>query len=87
MNADKDKNRLGRTIAFLLIVGAVYGVRSISRGGLGCPLADRSCCGMDHHDAAHDEDAKPDMAKPDDAADVDDDATPPAPAAPAVKAE
>lgn len=39
-------NLLGRFTALVLILGAVYGVHAISRGGLGCPAAHSSCCAM-----------------------------------------
>jgi hypothetical protein len=35
---------LGRVVALALILGVAYGVHSISRGGLGCPLGTGSCC-------------------------------------------
>jgi len=54
-------NLLGRVTALALILGAVYGVHAISRGGLGCPLAHSSCCMMpaSHGEAAADEKAEP----------------------------
>lgn len=62
-----DRNMLGRVLALALILGAVYGVRAISRGGLGCPLGmNSSCCAMGHHDEkseAQDDKAEP-AAKP-----------------------
>jgi hypothetical protein len=47
MNTGKNDGRfLGRLIALALILGAAYGAHAISRGGLGCPLGDGSCCRM-----------------------------------------
>lgn len=40
------KNRFGRAVALLLLIGVVYGVRSIARGGLMCPTNRGSCCSM-----------------------------------------
>ena len=84
MNTGKnDGGFLGRLIALALILGAAYGVHSISRGGMGCPLGDGSCCAVEGHDGAHDEahehehgDAKAAPAKldADAAADSDEDA-------------
>ena len=61
MNANNDGNLLGRITALALILGAVYGVHAISRGRLGCPLGNGSCCGMEssahsidaHHESEH----------------------------------
>lgn len=39
-------NLLGKAIALALIIGAVYGARSIARGGFSCPLGDGSRCIM-----------------------------------------
>jgi hypothetical protein len=58
-------NLLGRITALSLILGVAYGVHAISRGGMGCPLGDGSCCAMevpghhDHDEAAHDEKGAP----------------------------
>lgn len=41
-----NKNLLGKVIALALILGAVYGARSIARGGFSCPLGDGSHCIM-----------------------------------------
>jgi hypothetical protein len=56
--AKNDGGMLGRALALALILGAVYGVHAISRGGMGCPLGEgASCCAMGHH---HDEAAEGD---------------------------
>lgn len=39
-------NLLGKAIALALILGAVYGARSIARGGFSCGLGDGSHCVM-----------------------------------------
>lgn len=39
-------NLLGKAIALALILGAVYGARSIARGGFSCPLGDGNRCIM-----------------------------------------
>ena len=39
-------NLLGKVIALALILGAVYGARSIAHGGFSCPLGDGSRCLM-----------------------------------------
>lgn len=82
-------NLLGRVTALALILGAVYGVHAISRGGLGCPVSQSSCCmmPMTHGEAAADEKAVP-AGKVEKAEPVDEDAklrnkapvVPPAPA-------
>jgi hypothetical protein len=59
MNANENRNLLGRAVALALIVGAVYGVRAINNGGLGCPLGDHSCCAMAIPQAESDDAAKP----------------------------
>ncbi|MFI5346812.1 MAG: hypothetical protein ACHQ51_10600 [Elusimicrobiota bacterium] len=48
-------NLMGRITALALILGVAYGVHAISRGGLGCPLGNGSCCMME---APHDEAAE-----------------------------
>jgi hypothetical protein len=42
-----EKNLLGRVLALALLLGAAYGLRSIARGGLSCPLGYGSSCVMD----------------------------------------
>lgn len=39
-------NLLGRITALALILGTVYGVHAIARGGFACPLGKGSCCVM-----------------------------------------
>ncbi len=43
---------MGRITALALILGVVYGVRSISAGGMGCPMGNGGCCVLS---AGHDE--------------------------------
>ena len=88
--AKNDGGVLGRLTALALILGVAYGVHSISRGGLGCPLGHGSCCAMaiPHEEAADAEKSAP--AKFDaDRADEADDAKleSKAPVAPPVKAD
>ena len=47
MNADNDRNLLGRIAALALILGVAYGVHAISSGSFGCALGGGSCCGME----------------------------------------
>lgn len=49
----KNGGLLGRITALALILGVAYGVRSIARGGMGCPMSGSSCCmpGARHDEA------------------------------------
>ncbi|MDE2142739.1 MAG: hypothetical protein KGJ84_10040, partial [Elusimicrobia bacterium] len=73
-------NLLGRVIALALILGAVYGVREISRGGLGCSLGEGGSCTfvMPHEDSSPAVKAAP--AKSDDLSNPDAPKNIPAPA-------
>jgi len=82
-NGKNDGGLMGRLTALALILGVAYGVHSISRGGLGCPLGDGSCCSLAvPHDEAHEhehehaaaEKASPAKFDADSAADLDEDA-------------
>lgn len=57
-------NLLGRVAALALILGAVYGVHAISRGGLGCPAAHSACCAMSFEPKEASESGEASPAKP-----------------------
>ncbi len=43
---NNDKNYLGRVLALALILGAVYGARSIARGRFDCAVGNGTSCEM-----------------------------------------
>ena len=66
------KNLLGRVVALALMIGAVCGVRAISRGSYGCALGAGSCCMHEmREEGERDADAKAAPAKADADADKD----------------